>query len=86
MPSDADQPGEERRPEPEPREVHLTERRREALSYLALGWETKYIAEEMGVGWFTTRTHIENLGGKLGASIRLEAVMVAMRLGIIPSN
>ena len=66
--------------EPEPREVHLAER--EALSYLALGWETKYIAEEMGVNWYTARNHIENLRGKLGASTRLEA----MRLGIIPSE
>lgn len=86
MPSEADQSGEELHPEPEPREVHLTEREREALSYLALGWETKYIAEEMGVSWYTARNHIENLRGKLGASTRLEAVMVAMRLGIIPSE
>ena len=32
---------------------------------------------------YTARNHIENLGRKLGASTRLEAVMIAMRLGII---
>lgn len=62
----------------------MTEREREALSYLALGWETRYIAEELGVSWYTARNHIENLRRKLGASNRLEAVMIAMRLGIIP--
>ena len=72
--------------EPGPREVNLTEREREVLSYLALGWETKYIAEELGVSPYTARNHIENLRTKLGASTRLEAVMVAMRLGLIPSE
>ena len=75
-----------RRARPRPREVNLTEREREVLSYLALGWETKYIAEELGVSWYTARNHIENLRTKLGASTRLEAVMVAMRLGILPSE
>ena len=87
-------PAGRRRDEPEPsqragegpREVNLTEREREVLSYLALGWETKYIAEELGVSWYTARNHIENLRKKLGASSRLEAVMVAMRLGILPSE
>ena len=71
---------------PRPREVNMTERELEVLSYLALGWETKYIAEELGVSWYTARNHIENLRKKLGASSRLEAVMVAMRLGILPSE
>lgn len=70
----------------EPREVRLTDRQREVLSYLALGWETKYIAEELGVSWYTVRKHIENLRERLGASNRLDAVVIAMRLGIIPSE
>ena len=72
--------------EAEAREVRLTDRQREVLSYLALGWETKYIAEELGVSWYTVRKHIENLRGRLGASNRLDAVVIAMRLGIIPSD
>ena len=70
----------------EPREVRLTDRQREVLSYLALGWETKYIAEELGVSWYTVRKHIENLRRRLGASSRLDAVLIAMRRGIIPSE
>ena len=68
------------------REVRLTARGRDVLSYLALGWETKYIAEELGVSPYTARNHIENLRVKAGASSRLEAVMVAMRLCILPSE
>ena len=63
--------------------MHLTARERQVLSYLALGWDTKLIAQEMGVSWYTARNHIDNLRVKLGASNRLEAVVVAMRLGLI---
>ena len=68
-----------------PSGVRLTAREREVLSYLALGWETRYIAEELGVSPYTARNHVENLRRKLGASNRLEAVMAAMRLGLLPS-
>ena len=66
--------------------MRLTAREREVLSNPALGWETRYIAEGLGVSWYTARNHIENLRTKLGASSHLEAVMVAMRLGIPPSE
>ena len=74
---------ESRGPGHQPGGVHLTEREREVLSYMALGWETRYIAEELGVSWYTARNHVRNIRGKLDASTRLEAVMTAMRLGII---
>ena len=64
--------------------MRLTAREREVLSCLALVWETKYIAEELGVSWYTARNHIENLRVKLAHPAVLEAVMVAMRLGILP--
>ena len=63
--------------------MRLTQRERQVLSYLAQGWDTRYIAQELGVSWYTARNHIDNLRVKLGASNRLEAVMVAMRLGLI---
>ena len=71
---------------PQQPEISLTDRQLEVLSYLALGWETKYIADELGVSWYTVRKHIENLRRRLGASSRLDAVMIAVRLGIIPSE
>ena len=51
------------------REVRLTARGRDVLSYLALGWETKYIAEELGVSPYTARNHIENLRVKLARPV-----------------
>ena len=71
------------------REVRLTAREREVLSNQALGWETRYIADGLGVSRYTARNHIENLRTKLGASSRLEVFevfMVAMRLGMLPSE
>ena len=65
------------------RAANLTARELEVLSYLALGWETKYIADELGISWYTARNHIDSVRRKLGASNRLEAVVEAMRLGII---
>ena len=47
------------------REVRLTAREREVLSYLVLSWETRYIAEGLGVSWYTARNHIENPRVKL---------------------
>ena len=38
------------------RDVRLTAREREVLSNPALGWETKHIAEELGVSCYTART------------------------------
>ena len=68
------------------RAANLTPRELEVLSYVALGWETKYVADELGISWYTARNHVENLRRKLGAANRLEAVMEAMRLGIIQSE
>ena len=68
------------------REVRLTAREREVLSNPALGWETRYIADGLGVSRYTAGNHIENLRTKLGASSRLVAVMVTMRLGMLPSE
>ena len=66
--------------------MRLTAREREVLSNPALGWETRYIADGLGVSRYTAGNHIENLRTKLGASSRLVAVMVTMRLGMLPSE
>ena len=72
--------------EPGLREVRLTAPETEVLSYLALDWETKNIAEEMEVSWYTARNRVENVDRKLGATTRLEAVLVAMRLSLLTSE
>ena len=64
-------------------EVSLTPREVEVLRLVALGWGNEFIAEELRVTVFTVRTHIANLRRKLGANDRFEAVMTALRLGIL---
>ena len=61
----------------------LTEREVEVLRYLALGWDTNSIAEEMGLSPHTVRNHSTNLRRKLDVRSSLEAVMVAVRLGVL---
>ena len=56
------------------------------LRYLALGWDIANIATELGLSPHTVRNHSTNLRRKLDVSSSLEAVMVAMRLGILRSE
>ena len=67
----------------EPHVQPLTPREMEVLRLMALGWETEYIAAELGVTLHTVRSHVANLRRKLNAKSRFEAVMTATRLGIL---
>ena len=64
-------------------EVVLTPREMDVLRLVALGWQNEHIATELGVTLNTVRSHVVNLRGKLEAESRLEAVMAAVRLGIL---
>ena len=61
----------------------LTVRELEVLHYLALGWEIAHIADEMGLSPHTVRNHSTNLRRKLDVRSSLEAVMAAVRLGLL---
>ncbi len=61
----------------------LTKREREVLERMARGQSAPEIAETLNIKTHTVRTHIRNLMGKLGVHSRLEAVMLALRLGLI---
>ncbi|MYC35286.1 MAG: PAS domain-containing protein [Chloroflexi bacterium] len=61
----------------------LTAREIEVLRYLALGWDVAHIATELGLSPHTVRNHSTNLRRKLDVSSSLEAVMAAVRLGIL---
>lgn len=52
----------------------LSRREKEVLRYLAMGYESTYIAEKMGVSWNTVRTHTRNLYGKLDVHSKQDAV------------
>ena len=64
----------------------LTPRERQVLRLVALGWETDVIAHELGISPNTARNHITNLRKKLDANSRLDAVMAAIRLGLLSAG
>ena len=71
--------------EREPLMVQLTGRERDVLALAALGYSNPRIAEELGVAVDTVKGYMKAAMGKLDAGTRLEAVVVARRLGLLPS-
>lgn len=68
-----------------PHLLQLSPREMEVLSYLALGWSDKEIAEKLYVSVSTTKTHLRRIYSKLLVKGRAEAVTIAHRHGIIGS-
>lgn len=64
----------------------LTPREREVLQYLVDGMARKEIASALFLSENTVRAHIQNLLSKLDAHSRAEAVALALRLGMRPSD
>jgi DNA-binding NarL/FixJ family response regulator len=61
----------------------LTQREREVLRMLAEGWDLTLIAKEMSISVHTCRGHVKNVLAKLGVHSQLQAVVVAMRYGLL---
>lgn len=61
----------------------LTERETEVLRLLALGLANKQIARQLGISEDTVKTHVSRLLAKLGAQSRTQAVLHAMRMGVV---
>jgi len=61
----------------------LTQREREVLRMLADGSDLTVIAKEMSISVHTCRGHVKNVLAKLGVHSQLQAVVVAMRYGLI---
>lgn len=61
----------------------LTPREREVLQALADGLNDKEIAQRLTVSVETIRTHMVNLLSKLGARSRLQALVLAVRYGLV---
>ena len=61
----------------------LTPRETEILQLLAAGHGSEAIATQLVISADTVQTHVRNLLGKLGVGSRLEAVTLALRMGII---
>ena len=66
-----------------PHLMQLSPREMEVLSYLAMGWSDKEIAERLFISVTTTKTHLRRIYSKLLVKGRAEAVAIAHRHGII---
>lgn len=68
---------------PSPRLPSLTTRELDVLRLLAAGLDASVIAQELGISVNTCRGYVKNLLAKMGAHSQLEAVVIAMRNGLI---
>ncbi|RZI59335.1 MAG: response regulator transcription factor [Rubrivivax sp.] len=64
-------------------EESLSLREIEVLGEVAAGGANKQVADRLGVSEETVKSHMKNILVKLGASDRLQAVVIAMRRGIL---
>jgi len=61
----------------------LTPREREVLQALGEGWSDKEIATRLHVGVGTVHSHVTNILSKLEVSSRLQALVFAVRHGVV---
>ncbi|MDP9475365.1 MAG: response regulator transcription factor [Actinomycetota bacterium] len=61
----------------------LTRREREVLQALAEGLDSKQIAAKLHITFETERTHMVNILNKLGVHSRLQALVFAVRYGVV---
>jgi DNA-binding NarL/FixJ family response regulator len=64
-------------------EEDLTTRELEVLRLIRDGFRNKQIAEQLAIAETTVNFHIKNLVDKLGANDRTQAVMIALRRGLL---
>jgi DNA-binding CsgD family transcriptional regulator len=61
----------------------LTSREMEVLNYMFQGYTNKRIAFELGISESTIKSHVSEILGKLNASDRTGAVVIAIKHGLI---
>jgi len=61
----------------------LSPREKEVLRHVAAGARSEQIAEDLGISLHTVRNHVRGLRTKLGARTKLDAVVIAMREGLL---
>jgi len=61
----------------------LTPREKEILDYIAQGYLNKEIAIELGISEQTIKNHVTSILRKLNANARTEAVVIAIKQGLI---
>lgn len=65
-------------------QIPLTPREREVLLLLGRGLDPTHIAAELGLSIHTARGHVKRILAKLGAHSQLEAVIIAVQVGLLP--
>jgi DNA-binding NarL/FixJ family response regulator len=61
----------------------LTERERQVVALLAEGLSNKLVADRLGISDHTAKFHVNGVMAKLGAGTRTEAVVEAVRRGLV---
>jgi DNA-binding CsgD family transcriptional regulator len=61
----------------------LTPRELEVLRLMAVGVKSRNIAEQLGISYFTVRSHVRSIDDKLGAHSKLESVVTAWELELV---
>ncbi len=74
------------RPSEHPPAPLLTERQLEMLGHLQHGHSYEDIATALGLSVNTVRSHVRSVYERLGVSSKVEAVMVAMELGLLQAT
>lgn len=69
-----------------PQGPHLSPRETEVLGLLADGLSVAQISRQLYISDSTTKTHISKLYDKLGAANRAQALMTALRLGLLKDH
>ncbi|HYA01004.1 MAG TPA: response regulator transcription factor [Candidatus Binatia bacterium] len=68
------------------RSLSLTDREMEVLGLLSEGLDPQGIARRLEISVHTCRGHVKSILAKLDAHSQLEAVITAMRLGLVPER
>ena len=61
----------------------LTQRETEVLRLMSKGLANKEIAQELGIGEKTVKTHVSNILSKLGVLSRTQAALYAIQVGLV---
>ncbi|MEU8432663.1 response regulator transcription factor [Streptomyces sp. NPDC029216] len=64
--------------------ARLTGREREVLTMLGEGLSNQHIAERLGIGTGTVKTHVGAILDKTGSTSRVQAALLAHRTGLAP--
>ena len=70
-------------PEPKPEPVELTPKQTRILRLLAKGLSNNEISQAMSIAESTVKNHVAALMKKLGAHGRMQAVIIAMKRGMV---